>query len=427
MNTSTKLVMDQRIKNFIENKIEDKATAKQLEDLVSELQAEKDRAEKSLNLLESAIRSDYDSIVITTLELEKPGPEIVYVNDGFTRMTGYTREEAIGNSPRMLQGEKTDRAVLDKLRKRLKEGHSFFGHTVNYRKDGSEFINQWDIHPLTNNEGEITHWVSYQHDITERKRSEKRVVDTNLEFDKLAEESKKTLIDLDEQGNIVTSNKAFRDLIGFDEEELKKKKVWELLTDNQVENFRHRFDVFKPSDFDDQSYELELLNKKGNTIEVKANARLLSANGQKIIRIAFQNKSLQKRIMSMLSNRESGLNDIFDEAKDFNYKLVPANNEHFKFDYVTETFSEITGIASSEINQTELHDFIHEDDIKKVINHFKVVLEGKPNTEQFRIKTKDGDYVEVIDYAKPDWDEDSSSVKAIKGATSTEVSSEKSA
>lgn len=419
--------MDQRIKDIIDTKIKDKDTAKQLEDLVSELQAEKERAEKSLNLLENAIRSDYDSIIITTLELDEPGPEIVYVNDGFTRMTGYSREEAIGNTPRMLQGEKTDRAVLDKLRKRVTEGHSFFGHTVNYRKDGSEFINQWDIHPLTNNEGEITHWVSYQHDITERKRSEKRVVDTNIEFDKLAEESKKTLIDLDEQGNIVTSNKAFRDLIGFDEEELKKKKVWELLTDSQVENFRHRFDVFKPSDFDDQTYEFDLLNKKGNTIEVKAKSRLLSANGQKIIRIAFENKSLQKRIMSMLSNRESGLDDILDDAKDFNYKLVPADGERFKFDYVTEAFSEITGIASSEINQTELHDFIHADDIQKVINHFKVVLEGKPNTEQFRIKSKDGDYVEVIDYAKPDWDADSTSVKAIKGATSTEVSSEKSA
>ncbi len=419
--------MDQRLKDIIENKIEDKNTAKQLEDLVAELQSEKDRAEKSLGLLENAIRSDYDSIVVTTLELDKPGPEIVYVNDGFTSMTGYSREEAIGNSPRMLQGEKTDRAVLDRLKKRLREGHSFFGHTVNYRKDGTEFINQWDIHPLTNNEGEITHWVSYQHDITERKRSEKRVVDTNLEFDKLAEESKKTLIDLDEQGNIVTSNKAFRDLIGFDEEELKKKKVWELLTDHQVENFRHRFDVFKPSDFDNKSYELELLNKKGNTIEVKANARMLSANGQKIIRIAFQNKSLQKRIMSMLSNRESGLDDIFDDVKDFNYKLIPTFDELFKFDYVTETFSEITGIASSEINQTELQDFIHADDVQKVINHFKVVLEGKPNTEQFRIKKKDGDYVEVIDYAKPEWDADNSSVKAIKGATSTEVSSEKSA
>jgi PAS domain S-box-containing protein len=90
-----------------------------------------------------------------------------------------------------LQGPKTDRAVLDILKKRLQEGQSFFGHTVNYRKDGSEFVNQWDIHPLTNEEGEITHWVSYQHDITERKRSEKKVVDAEIEFDRLTEESKK--------------------------------------------------------------------------------------------------------------------------------------------------------------------------------------------------------------------------------------------
>lgn len=416
--------MNQRIKNIIDNEIKDQETAEKLRDLFSELQQEKERAEKSLNLLENAIRSDYDSIIITTLELEKPGPEIVYVNDGFTRMTGYSREEAIGNTPRMLQGEKTDRAVLDKLKKRLKEGQSFFGHTVNYRKDGSEFINQWDIHPLTNNEGEITHWVSYQHDITERKRSEKRVVDTNIEFDKLAEESKKTLIDLDEQGNIVTSNKAFRDLIGFDDEELKKKKFWELLTDTHVETFRHKFDVFKPSDFDDKSYSIGLINKKENEIEVEANARLLSSNGQKIIRIAFQNKSLQKRIMSMLANRDKDFDRMFDQSKDFNYKLFPLSGNEYRFDYVTDTFSEITGIASSEIQQTELEDFIHQDDIKKVLNHFKVVLEGKPNTEQFRIKTKEGDYIEVIDYAKPEWDADESSVKSIKGATSTEVSSE---
>ena len=342
-------------------------------------------------------------------------------------MTGYSREEAIGNTPRMLQGEKTDRAVLDKLRNRLKEGQSFFGHTVNYRKDGSEFINQWDIHPLTNNKGEITHWVSYQHDITERKRSEKKVVDTNIEFDKLAEESKKTLVDLDEQGNIVTSNKAFRDLVGFDNEELKKKKAWELLSDPHVEAFRHKFDVFKPSDFDDTSFNLALINKKGNEIEVEAKSRMLSSHGQKIVRIAFQNKSLQKRIMSMLANRDKDYDRMFDQSKDFNYKLLPVGDKSYKFDYVTDTFSELTGIASSEIQNIELSDFIHQDDIQKVLNHFETVLDGKPNTEQFRMKTKEGDFVEVIDYAKPDWDDDKSTVRAIKGATSTEVSSEQSA
>jgi PAS domain S-box-containing protein len=253
------------------------------------------------------------------------------------------------------------------------------------------------------------------------------VVDSSIEFDKLAEESKKTLIDLDEQGNIVTSNKALRDLIGFDNEELKKKKVWELLSDQHVEAFRHKFDVFKPSDFNDVSYDLGLVNKKGNEIEVEAKARMLSSNSQKIVRIAFENKSLQKRIMSMLSSRENDFDRMLDQSKDFSYKLLPVGDSNYKFDYITDTFSELTGITSPEIQNIELADFIHNDDLEKVLNHFKVVLEGKPNTEQFRIKTKEGEYVEVIDYAKPDWDADESTVKAIKGATSTEVSSEKGA
>ena len=72
-----------------------------------------------LDLLESAIRNDYDSIIITELSLEKPGPRIVYVNDGFTRMTGYTKQEVLGKTPRILQGAKTDRAILERLKRRL--------------------------------------------------------------------------------------------------------------------------------------------------------------------------------------------------------------------------------------------------------------------------------------------------------------------
>lgn len=419
--------MEQRIKDIINNHAQDKDSAKQLESIFNELKSKKELAERHLALLEDAIKSDYDSILITTLPLEKPGPKIVYVNDGFTKMTGYTREEVLGKTPRILQGEKTDRAVLDKLKKRLKEGQSFFGHTVNYRKDGTEFINQWDIHPLTNKDGEITHWVSYQHDITERKRSEKRIVDTGIEFDKLTEESKKTLVDLDVQGNILTSNKAFRDLAGYDDEELKKLKIWDLFSDRQIENLRHRFDAFKPGDFDNQSFILELVNKKGNKIEVEAKARLLSANGQKIIRMEFQNKSLQKRIMTMLSSRDNDLGALLDQNKDFSYKIIPEAGGKFSLDYATETFSEITGIDTSELHKVELDDFIHKNDLPKVIHHFKVVLEGKPNTEQFRIRTKDGDYIEIIDYAKPDWDAQNAQVKAIKGSSSVEISSESSA
>lgn len=390
----------------------------------TELDKEKNSAKQNLKLLERAVKSDYDSILITTLEMEKPGPKIVYVNDGFTKMTGYSREEVIGKTPRILQGPKTDRAVLDKLKQRLKDGQAFFGHTVNYRKDGSEFINQWDIHPLTDENGEITHWVSYQHDITERKRSEQKLVDTQIEFDKLEEESKKTLVDVDEQGNIITSNKAFRDLIGYDAEELKQLKMWDCLTDKHVETFKHKFEKFKPSDFDGRDFDIELLNKRDIPVEVSAKTRLLKTSDQMIARIAFENRSLQKRIMSMLSKRNATFEKTFDRSTDFNYKLVKDEAGVFKFEYVSESFVKVTGITSSEVKRIPFDELIHPDDMQKVNSHFDTVLQGKPNTEQFRLKNKVGKYVEVIDYAKPEWDSENTGVEAIKGAVSTEISSE---
>jgi len=412
------------IQQFLKSCSKDDESYQKLLEFVQDLVDEREVAKKQLNLLESAIRSDYDSILITTLELEKPGPKIVYVNDGFTRMTGYSKEEVIGETPRILQGPKTDRKVLDTLKERLREGQAFFGHTVNYRKDGSEFINQWDIHPLTNQKGEITHWVSYQHDITERKRSEKKVMDSKIEFDSLTEESKKTLVDIDEQGNVITSNKAFRDLVGYADEELKKLKFWELISDENIENFKHRFDKFKPSDFDGAAYEFKIKNSKDNGIEVKMKTRLLEIDDQKIVRASFENKSLQKRIMAMLNKRNETYRKMFDTMRDYRYKLIQKKNGEFVFDYVSDTFPNITGISSKKAEGMLLSELVHERDLDKVKKHLYNVLDGKPSTEQYRIKGKDGTYLEVIDYAKPIWDSDKASVIGVKGSTSTEISSE---
>lgn len=411
------------IQEFLKSCSKDDESYQKLIEFVQRIVDEKDDAKQQLNLLESAVRSDYDSIVITTLELEEPGPKIVYVNDGFTRMTGYSKEEVLGKTPRILQGPKTDRKVLDTLKDRLQKGQAFFGHTVNYKKDGTEFIIQWDIHPLTNKEGEVTHWVSYQHDITERKRSEKKVVDSQIEFDDLAEESKKTLIDIDEQGNIITSNKAFRDLIGFDDEELKKHKFWELLADKQIENFKHKFDEFKPSDFEGAVYELKIVNSKGNPVEVTIRTRLLEIDNQKVIRTSFENKSLQKRIMAMLNKRNKSYKKMFDSTREFRYKLAQNEDGKLVFNYVTDSFPNITGVSADEAEGMPVENLVHQDDVGKLKTHFKNVLDGKPDTAQFRIKQKDGGYSEVIDYAKPIWDAKNAAVEGVKGSTSTEISS----
>ena len=128
--------------------------------------------EEKLRLLAAAVEHAEDSILITSTEMTFPGPEIVFVNQAFTKMTGYTAEDVIGQSPRILQGPKTERTVLDRLIQNLREGQIFYGEAINYRKDGTEFYNEWHIEPIRNPMGQITHYLAIQRDVTSQKQAE---------------------------------------------------------------------------------------------------------------------------------------------------------------------------------------------------------------------------------------------------------------
>lgn len=129
-------------------------------------------AEEAIQLLLSAVQQSRDSIVITTANLNPPGPEMVYVNPAFSRMTGYKVEEILGKTPRFLQGANTDRAMLDRLRQALEQGKPFHGEAINYHKDGSEYYVEWNITPIRNASHDVTHFVAIQRDITDRKQLE---------------------------------------------------------------------------------------------------------------------------------------------------------------------------------------------------------------------------------------------------------------
>ena len=123
-------------------------------------------------LVKAAIESANDAILITEARLDLPGPRIEYVNAAFTRMTGYGIDEIVGQTPRILQGARTDRGLLDRLRNDLLSSESFHGETVNYRKDGSEYFVEWRITPLHTADGELSKWVAIQRDVTDRVRTQ---------------------------------------------------------------------------------------------------------------------------------------------------------------------------------------------------------------------------------------------------------------
>ncbi|MEG4803666.1 PAS domain S-box protein [Microcoleus sp. ARI1-B5] len=129
--------------------------------------------ELQLRLLELVVTTTNDAVLITEAEpIDEPGPRILYVNPAFTRMTGYTLEEVLGKTPRILQGEKTDRASLHRIRRALKTWQPVRVDSINYRKDGTEFWVELSIVPIADESGCFTHWVAVQRDISDRKQAE---------------------------------------------------------------------------------------------------------------------------------------------------------------------------------------------------------------------------------------------------------------
>jgi PAS domain S-box-containing protein len=130
-------------------------------------------SDKQLNLLLSVVLNTKDAVLITDAEsLDEPFPRIVFVNESFVKMSGYSREEILGRSPRFLQGPETDRIQLDHIRENLQLGIAVEVELINYHKDGSKFWVEINIVPVFDHNQQITHFISIQRDITRRKTNE---------------------------------------------------------------------------------------------------------------------------------------------------------------------------------------------------------------------------------------------------------------
>ncbi|MBW4025486.1 MAG: diguanylate cyclase [Proteobacteria bacterium] len=111
-----------------------------------------------------------DIVIVTTPDLEPPGPMIVYVNPAFTRLTGYSASEAVGRSPRMLQGPASSRVTLDAIKAALLRGEAVREKILNFAKGGAPYWLDLHIVPLRDARGTVTHFAAIERDVTQDKR-----------------------------------------------------------------------------------------------------------------------------------------------------------------------------------------------------------------------------------------------------------------
>ena len=125
---------------------------------------EKKQAQEQIRKLAMAVEQSPVSIVITNLSAE-----IEYVNEAFVKNTGYSREEAIGQNPRILNSGDTPAETFKSVWESLSKGLPWDGEFHNRRKDGSKYIEHALITPIRQADGSITHYVAVKEDITDKR------------------------------------------------------------------------------------------------------------------------------------------------------------------------------------------------------------------------------------------------------------------
>ncbi|MFC2088881.1 SpoIIE family protein phosphatase [Calditrichota bacterium] len=132
---------------------------------------------------------------ITISDNLQPDNPIVYANEGFERLTGYTREDVLGKNCRFLQGEKTDPKTIEEIRLSIREEKPCIVEILNYRKDGTIFWNRLSITPLRDESGRVTNFLGIQSDITRRKKFENALFRVSAKLEQTNKRMKKDLED----------------------------------------------------------------------------------------------------------------------------------------------------------------------------------------------------------------------------------------
>ena len=144
-----------------------------------------------MGLKDRALAVAAEGITITDLRL--PDEPLIYANDGFERLTLYPMKDIIGRNCRFLQGPDTDASVIDQIRDAVRERKECTVEILNYRKDGKPFWNRLSLTPVRNDEGETTHYIGVQSDITESREAKIALSQANRKLEETNQRMRRNL------------------------------------------------------------------------------------------------------------------------------------------------------------------------------------------------------------------------------------------
>ncbi len=195
--------------------------------ITHDLTQSKQAAEKVLRL-STAMDQSPNAVMIA----DKAGV-IQYVNESFVTLTGYSAQELVNETPRVLSSQLTGPEQYRRLWRTIREGREWRGEIENRRKDGSLYWALEIIKPLRDGKGEITHYLAIQQDITAQKRDREALMESEARFRHVAEMTGEWLWEQDANGRYTYCSAGVKIILGFTPEEIIGKSYFQLHVDGQ--------------------------------------------------------------------------------------------------------------------------------------------------------------------------------------------------
>jgi PAS domain S-box-containing protein len=333
---------------------------------------ERKNAEAKLRLQSAALEAVAIGIVITN-----PEGTILWVNPGFTALTGYTAEEALGQNPRLLKSGKHDQPFYRNLWNTILAGKVWHGELTNRRKDGTTYVEEMTITPVLDEAGTIRNFIAMKQDVTERKRAEQALREAEEQFRSLFVSTPLPtfLWDL-ETLQYLEVNDAAVSHSGYSRDELLRMRVTDLLPPEATPAILSQMRALRTQSRDRGQGRHRL--KDGRVVDVEADVHALHFRGRIAVLGVIQDVTERKRAEEELFQSRQMLQSVLDTIpqrvfwKDRNNSFLGCNKA-FAIDAELKDPAEIMGKKDDELAWRETAEHYRADD-KLVMEHATPLL-----------------------------------------------------
>lgn len=379
----TKLIQDNEVQSVIVN----------IRDIT-----DRKKAEENLFIIRKAVESSSEAI-----GLSDPDGNRFYHNEAFTKLFGYSREEldAAGGIPAIY----ADSKVVQSAFEAIKSGGSWSGETEFISKNGSKILVQTRANAIKDNSGKIIGLIGIYSDITERKRMEKALKESEALYHLLADNITEHVWIMDLNLKTTYVSPSIEKIYGYTLDEIKNVSLKKLLT---AESFQIASELFLTTISDaskdpppaprKRSLELEARHKDGHAVWIENTLSFIRDENGKPVSILGETRDISERKIAQdeLKKSEERYRTILEDIQDGYYEI----DLDGKFTFFNDTVCKHLGYTRAELMDMDGRRYTDEKDLPDVLRVYNQVYRtGEPEKNFIRqIKRKDGTKSDIETY-----------------------------